>query len=111
MKWFWCLNVTFPGDGGVEAVGRVQKKERRIFKWSNSQILQLTDDLLYKLQVQRSKGDTGGVDQEQMVRLGGFFMERALGIETRRAPFLVDTNGNCLSLSLSFLSNQTRQRN
>ena len=83
----------------------MKKKHRQIFQLSNSQILQLTDDLLYKLQVQRSKGDTGGVDQEQMVRLGGFFMERALGIETRRAPFLVDTNGNCLSLSLSFLSN------
>ena len=79
--------------------------EKQVFKWSQADILQLTDDLLYKLQVQRSKEDTGGVDQEQMVRLGGFFMERALGIETRRAPFLVDTNGNCLSLSLSFLSN------
>ena len=103
MKCFWCLNVSFAGYGGVEAVGRVQKNQTPILQWSNSQILKLSDDLLYKLQVQRSKGDTGGVDQEQMVRLGGVFMERALGIGTTRAPFLVDTDGNCLPNTLSYL--------
>ena len=97
------MNVSFAGDGGVEAVGRVQKNQTPILQWSNSHILKLTNDLLYKLQVQRSKGDTGGVDQEQMVRLGGVFMERALGIGTTRAPFLVDTDGNCLPNTLSYL--------
>ena len=105
------MNVTFPGDGGVQAVGQVQKNPTRIFQWCNSQILKLTDDLIFKIQQQRSKGDTGGVNQEQMVRLGGFFMENALGIGTTTAPFLVDTNGNCLPSTLSFLfnPNQTKE--
>ena len=61
--------------------------------------------MLCKLGEHRSRQDTGGVDQELMVRLGQLFMDRALGIETSRAPFLVDTNGNCLPGTLAFIAN------
>ena len=81
-------------------------KSKHIFnQWSNAQILKLTEDLLCKLVEHRSRLDTGGVDQEHMVRLGQLFMDRAFSITTSRAPFLVDTNGNCLPNSLAFIAN------
>ena len=80
------------------------------FQWSNVDILQLTDDLLFKLQQLRSMEDTGGVDQEQMVRLGQLFMKKAFGIEVLRAPFLVDTDGDCLSNTLSYIANPNQPK-
>ena len=87
------------------AATKAPSSSKDIFQWSNADILQLTDDLLFKLQQERSKQDTGGIDQEQMVRLGQLFMERAFDIEVSRAPFLVDTNGNCLPNTLSYIAN------
>ena len=89
--------------------GRTNPKD--IFQWSKADILKLSEDLLYKIQEQRSREDTGGVDREQMVRLGGLFMERAFDIVVSRSSFLVDTDGDCLSNTLSYISNpkQTKE--
>ena len=72
---------------------------------SQAQILELSEDLLFKIGQQRSREDVGGVDQEQVVRLGQLFMERAFGIPVSRASYLVDTDGNCLPNALSFIAN------
>ena len=81
------------------------------FQWSHADILQLTEDLMLKIAQERSKEDTGGVDQEMMVRMGKLFFERAFGIEVSVAPFLVDTDGDCLPNTLSYIrnTNQTRE--
>ena len=102
---------------GGSSDAKRQKEEMKtlavnpLFQWSNADILQLTDDLLYKLQQERSRQDTGGIDREVMVRLGQLFMQRAFGVEVSRAPFLVDTDGNCLPNTLSYIRNpnQTAQ--
>ena len=103
--------------GETEAEGRLRElaearapSSRHTFQWSNLDILQLTDDLLFKLQQQRSKEDTGGVDQEQMVRLGQLFMKKAFDIDVSRAPFLVDTDGDCLSNTLSYIANPNQPK-
>ena len=96
---------------GELAAAKAPSPSKDIFQWSNADIIQLSDDLLYKLQQQRSREDTGGIDQEEMVRLGQLFMKRAFDIEVSRAPFLVDTDGNCLPNTLSYIGNpnQTEQ--
>ena len=73
-------------------------------------ILELTEDLLYKLGQQRSKEDVGGVDQELMVRLGQVFMQRAFGLVVWRAKFLVSTDGNCLPNALACINNPNKTK-
>ena len=88
--------------------GRTNSKD--IFQWSKADILKLSEDLLYKIQEQRSREDTGGVDREQMLRLGELFMERAFDIGVTRSSFLVDTDGDCLSNTLSYIGNPNQTK-
>ena len=39
-------------------------KSKQTIQWTGDQIVQLTDDLLYKFQQQRSREDMGGVGQK-----------------------------------------------
>ena len=100
-----CLDEAEVRERELAEAASSTKSKHICNQWSNAQILKLTEDLLCKLGEHRSRQDTGGVDQEEMVRLGQLFMERAFSITTSRAPFLVDTDGNCLPNCLAFIAN------
>ena len=80
------------------------------FKWDEADILELTDNIMFKIMQQRSLEDRGGVDRETMLRLGQMFMRRAFGLEVSLAPFVVDTDGNCLPNTLHYIANPTKNQ-
>ena len=80
-------------------------KPRQLYRWTHEQILQLSDELMCKLAEQRSLEETGGPNQKEMVRLGVRFMDMAFSITATKADFLVDTKGNCLPNTLSYIAN------
>ena len=87
------------------SAGKATSASRGKFQWSDADTLKLTEDLMLKIAQERSKKDTGGVDQEMMVGMGKLFFERAFDIEVSVAPFLVDTDGDCLPNTLSYITN------
>ena len=97
------VEVREPEAEGTKEQNKQPSKQN--CNWSPADILQLSEDLLYKLAEQRSLKDPGGVNQLHMVRMGLIFMERALGIPATKAPFLIDKRGNCLPNTLAYIAN------
>ena len=74
---------------------------------SREEILRTLDDWLFKYQLQKSKEDVGGINENEMAEEAIRFLENSLTIIASRAPYTIELDGDCLYNSLAFIRNPT----
>ena len=83
-------------------MSRAEKREKARFE---ARTLQTFQDWIFTYQQQQSIKDTGGIDKEEMIEQGILALESALGIRASRAPFTIESDGDCLWNALAQIAN------
>lgn len=83
------------------------EKSKETIQLSREEILRTLEDWLFKYQLQKSKEDVGGINEDQMAKEAIRFLENSLSIIASTAPYTIELDGDCLYNSLAFIRNPT----